>query len=548
MGKKHTKKHQPKRQAQRQYLRIGVLAGLTALGIAAMVGLALFNGSAKPNRDMQWYMKAAPVVSAEPSEQSAGEQTATQPAEESHETPIQQVPAEEVAPEGKTPIQEVPAEGETQAQEVPAEGEAPVQQALAEGEAPIQEAPAEGEAPAEEETAAGPEPEGQMAAEPAPEGEAPAEVAVEITPESAEPVPEGPVTLTITAAGDCTFGGQEGAKGRRRFVQCVNEYGYDYFFDSVRSIFESDDFTIVNLEGPLTTVQSPGKKAQFIFKGDPEYVGILTGSSVELCNLANNHTQDYGVDGLKETARVLTDAGIGFCGYTQVYYTTVKGVRIGAMGFTWWQGDRRKIPAAVAEARQNCDLLIVSMHWGTEYEYQQSELQQQLGHAIIDAGADLLIGTHPHVFQGIERYKGKYIVYSLGNFCFAGNANPSDKRCLIFQQAFSFTPGLGLTQAGIMDEGINIIPATISSVEEYNDFQPTVLDAENGAKVLKSLASHSPTLASEETVWMKDNYMAVNGLLPQQDATAEDAAAQDAAQQEAGEDAGAEESADGGTV
>ena len=132
---------------------------------------------------------------------------------------------------------------------------------------------------------------------------------------------------------------------------------------------------------------------------------------------------------------------------------------------------------------------------------------------MIDAGADLVVGTHPHVFQGIEKYKGKYIVYSLGNFCFAGNANPADKRCIIFQQTFSFTPGMGIAQAGILDDGINIIPTFISSRSDLNDFQPTVMDAGNGGKLLKSIARHSKGFTFEDTAWMPDNYVVTNGLI-----------------------------------
>ena len=326
----------------------------------------------------------------------------------------------------------------------------------------------------------------------------------------------GSVTLTVTAVGDCTFGGQVGSKSYNRFKQCVSNYGYDYFFQNVRGLFEADDLTIVNLEGPLTGSDKP-KSHGYVFKADPECVKILTGSSVELCNVANNHSLDYGTAGLKDTSRVLQENGVGYCGFTEVWNATIKGVRVTAMGFSKWDNTDEEVYRMVSEARENCDLLIVNMHWGWERQYKQCEAQEYMGRLAIDAGADLVIGTHPHVYQGIEKYKGRYIVYSLGNFCFAGNANPKDKRCLIFQQTFSFNPGMGIAQANFMDAGINIIPCSISSVADKNDFMPTVLPAEQGAALLKAVAASSTHFSWSDSRWMKDNYLVSNGLVKQKE-------------------------------
>ena len=515
MGKDVTPKNRAEQPKPRPVLRIRTLVLLVLIGIGALAGMALLNANARPNRDMQWYLKAGASRAVAPSMDESHDAAAP---DEVLKTDAPEEPERVDAPDPADVADAV--EPEKGVEEVPAGEQADVP--AGEGST----ADAEPVDSGEDDLTGQAEDEADVLADIPSDAQTPSgDGEVEAPPEE---TPDGPVTLTITAAGDCTFGGMEGSKGRRRFLQYVKEYGYDYFFESVRAIFENDDLTLVNLEGPLTSRTWTNRKEQFLFRGEPDYVNILTGSSVELCNLANNHSQDYGMDGLKETAKVLSDAGVGFCGYNQAYYATIKGVRVGALGYTWWQNDRKKIPSYVAEARKNCDLLIVSLHWGTEYKYQQDQLQQEMAHDIIDAGADLIIGTHPHVFQGIERYKGKYIVYSLGNFCFAGNADPSDKRCLIFQQQFSFTPGLGITQAGIQDEGINIIPTTVSSVKDYNDFKPTVLDAENGAKLLKSLAGHCEGLAAEDTLWMKDNYMEQNGLLTAQNASSEAADGEEA--------------------
>ena len=480
------------RSRQRRSLRIGTLAALVALGIGAMAGMALLNANARPNRDMKWYVHtdrvevaAPPVGEGYDDSVASVSSTARRGADILAGRRADQTDGPATADLATDPTQ--------QASEVPTENptDAPT-------DIPTQ-------APLQTPEAA---PVGAQTADTAPA-------------EQDDPTPAGAVTLTITAAGDCTFGGELGSKGRRRFLDLAETYGNDYFFQNVRHLFQADDLTIVNLEGPLTGVTTPGKHGGFIFKGDPSYAGILSGSGVELCNLANNHSLDYGKAGLKETIATLQQNGIGTCGFSTVFDSTIKGVRVRALGFEWWGSDKKTIAQAVRQAREGCDLLIVNMHWGQEGHRQQSAKQQSIGHAIIDAGADLVIGTHPHVYQGIEKYKGKYIVYSLGNFCFAGNANPHDKRCLIFQQTFSFNPGMGITQANIMDAGINVIPCSISSVQDKNDFQPVILPAEEGGELLKAVAANSTSFSLNGSLWMPGNYMESYGLLQQQPATAD---------------------------
>ncbi len=523
MGKNNKQNNAEAPRRKRKHLRAGALALLTVVGIGAMAGMAVFNANAKPNRDMQWYIREGAVQVAAPALTDAAgtaakaqEKASSGPAtaqanlpdaddasaavivrslgDGSEEAALTETSAD--APDEAIALTEASAGGPDEA--------AALTEASASGSdeaAVLTEAPADDPADAPTEAAmAGPV-------------QAATEAPVKAKPTEA-PASDGTVLLTITAVGDCTFGGQVGSKGSRNFKKCVEKFGYDYFFTNVRDLFMSDDLTIVNLEGPLTTVEKPKKKGEeFLFKGDPDYVKVLTGSGVELCNLCNNHTLDYGKEGLKETAKVLDDYGIGYCGYSKAYDAEIKGIRVRALGFTWWRYDKKEIVKAVKEAREGCDLLIVNIHWGDERVYTQDNKQTELGHAIIDAGADLVLGTHPHVYQGIESYKGKYIVYSLGNFCFSGNANPADKRCLIFQQTFSFNPGLGIAQANILDQGINIIPATISSRRDINDFQPTIMNAENGLAMLKAVASKSVNFDMTKARWTKDNYLLTYGLI-----------------------------------
>lgn len=308
------------------------------------------------------------------------------------------------------------------------------------------------------------------------------------------------VPITITAVGDCTLGGNVPTGYDRVFAGYAEKYGYDYFFQNVRSLFENDDLTIVNLEGPLTTSDDKRSGRKFNFRGDPDYVNILSGSSVEICNVANNHALDYGESGFAETVEVLHEAGIGASGFSEVYMEEIKGVRVCSLGFTEWAYSEEQIEQAVSLARKNCDLLLVSIHWGDERVYEPLERQRKLGRAIIDAGADIVIGNHSHVYGGVELYNDKYIIYSLGNFCFGGNTNPSDKDCTIFQQTFNV--GFDGT---VTDGGISIIPARISSVTQTNNFQPTIMDSDQGKKLLTKILKVS-TVDTSRVIWKEDSY------------------------------------------
>ncbi|MCQ2437863.1 MAG: CapA family protein [Clostridia bacterium] len=318
-------------------------------------------------------------------------------------------------------------------------------------------------------------------------------------PATPEPV-SSDRTVTITAAGDCTLGGDVPSGNNRNFIRYYDNYGPDYFFANVRALFEEDDLTIINLEGPLTTSTDKAHDRTFNFRGDPSYVNILTGSSIEICNIANNHALDYGKKGMNETIDVLRNAGIGVSGFTTLYDTVVNGVRVRSVGFTEWRYSKSDMVKAVRYAKQDCDILIVSMHWGEERVYTQTATQKNLGHALIDAGADVILGTHPHVYGGVEQYNGKYIVYSLGNFCFGGNKNPRDKDCLIFRQTFIVSD-----DGTVSDGGIDLIPASVSGSDSTNTYQPRIQNDDRGKRLLCKVAGVSPSNLPTLN-WSRDSF------------------------------------------
>ena len=239
----------------------------------------------------------------------------------------------------------------------------------------------------------------------------------------------------------------------------------------------------------MTTSEERADK-QFSFKGDPSYTEILTNGSVEACNLANNHSKDYGIQGYEDTIANVEAAGIKTFGYERTAIWETNGVKVGLAGvYELAEGMdcQDDMTAAIQSLKDaGADLVIVSFHWGVEKENYPDETQQTLAHAAIDQGADLVLGHHPHVLQGIEKYQGKYIVYSLGNFCFGGNKNPSDKDTMIFQQTFTLENG-----EVVEDDAINIIPCRISSEDDYNNYQPTPAEGEEAQRILGRIQEYS---------------------------------------------------------
>lgn len=287
--------------------------------------------------------------------------------------------------------------------------------------------------------------------------------------------------ITVSAAGDCTLGVDS------RYNSVFNEYyrvhGSAYFLQKVKKVFSKDDITIVNLEGALTDAVNRADKT-FTFKGPADYVKILKKGSVEVVNTANNHTFDYGKQGYLDTVKTLKKNRVKYCRNNVIAYQTVKGIKTAFLGFNQLDGVTKKtVKKTIQKAkRKNAQIIIVSFHWGIEGSYYPNSTQKSLARTAVKSGASLVLGHHPHILQGIERYKGRYIVYSLGNFCFGGNTNPGDKDTMIFQQTFSVKDG-----AVEKNKDIKVIPCSISSKSYTNDFQPRTLTGSEKARVIKKM-------------------------------------------------------------
>lgn len=300
------------------------------------------------------------------------------------------------------------------------------------------------------------------------------------------------ISITISSTGDCTLGTDENFNYTTSLNAYYESRGADYFLQNVRDIFENDDLTIVNMEGTFTNETTRADKT-FAFKASPDFVSILTGSSVEAANIANNHSHDYGEKSYTDTIQTLEDAGIESFGYERVKVLDVKGIKVGVTGIyelATHEGcavDVKENIQALKDA--GAQIIIANFHWGIEKEYLPNDTQKMLAHLAIDEGADLVIGHHPHVLQGVEKYNGKYIAYSLGNFCFGGNSNPSDKDTMIVQQTFDFEDGV-LTNSS----ELNLIPCSLSTASGYNDYCPTPLEGNEKQRVLDKVEKYSENL------------------------------------------------------
>lgn len=305
-------------------------------------------------------------------------------------------------------------------------------------------------------------------------------------------------TITITSLGDCTLGSfPEVLKGKSfHDVMKKNNNDFEYPFKNAFEWIKNDDITVLNFEGTLTDSNVAANKT-WRFKGPKEYTEILSSSSIEVVSLANNHTLDYFEKGYEDTVQALDDENVGYYDNDNIFIKEVKGIKIGFLGnicineseevFNKVKDDIQKLK------KDGINIIICSFHWGKEYNYNPTDYQKRLGRFSVDCGADIVIGHHPHILQGIELYKDKYIAYSLGNFVFGGNEILYDKKhqdtdtILLIQN-------IELTDEKVSDISISIVPFRLSGENDFNNYQPVVLSKDEGIRVRDKLIKISNNL------------------------------------------------------
>lgn len=291
--------------------------------------------------------------------------------------------------------------------------------------------------------------------------------------------------VLMSSVGDCTIGTDKKfayANSLPAILSKVNN-DFGYLFKNVYSIFSKDDVTTANLETTFTDSNDRADK-QFNFKASSDYAKSLTLGSIEGVNISNNHIYDYKEKGFNDTKLALEKENINYFGEGSKWVTKIKGEQFGFLGYRGWSLDKGfmdKLKLDIEELKKGNAVVIINFHWGNESQYYPIQAQKQLAHFAIDNGADIIVGHHPHVIQGIEQYKNRIIAYSLGNFCFGGNANPADKSTFILQSNLKFT------DEKLTAIGIRVIPCSISSVEYTNDYCPTPLKDCDKSNLLNKL-------------------------------------------------------------
>ncbi|MCL1917943.1 MAG: CapA family protein [Peptococcaceae bacterium] len=315
------------------------------------------------------------------------------------------------------------------------------------------------------------------------------------SPESLpESTTKSPRTLTISAVGDCVLGADDryvSQKGSLTFFDMAQNKDTSYFLAGVKGILGKDDMTFANLENVLISYADPQNQEPkpeqgnrgFWFYGSPHYVNILKQGGIDIVNIANNHSHDYQDAGYTETANILTQEGIPFTGYDDPALVTKNGIRVGSVGFNLLGKNERGVDMTqfkqdaaeqIKQLKSKSDVIVAQIHWGDEGSNMPNATQVDVGHFLIDAGADIVLGHHPHVLQPTELYKDRYIVYSLGNFCYGGIQWPGYDTSLtaIWQIEISLDNKEHLTLATP-----KVVPCSITGDPAFqiNDYQPIPL-------------------------------------------------------------------------
>lgn len=223
----------------------------------------------------------------------------------------------------------------------------------------------------------------------------------------------------------------------------MEQNGFDYPYRNAMLYLSEPDITAGNLELPVTLGGTPIVGTPYVYKGHPDALPAIKDAGFDVLSLANNHAMDQGLEGMLDTIKHLKETGIGFMGTGnndteafEPYYTEAKGIKVAFVGlshvipYTELKADRntpgiaetyetKRAAAAISAAKEKADLVVVMVHWGDDQADKPSDIHKANARTYIDAGADLIIGAHPHVLQGFEKYKGKWIAYSLGNFIFS---------------------------------------------------------------------------------------------------------------------------------
>jgi poly-gamma-glutamate synthesis protein (capsule biosynthesis protein) len=312
-------------------------------------------------------------------------------------------------------------------------------------------------------------------------------------PTVAKPTVAKRTKVTLSFVGDVIFAGH--------VQERLEQQGYDYPYKPVHAYLNAD-IQVADMESPVTTIGTQQLK-EYTYQSTPKALPAFRKAGFDVVTLANNHSMDYGVAGLLDTMRNLTNNGIKYTGAgrtaDEAYAPVVvkrKGVKIAFVGLSHvvpnasWKAQNKSTPFpngvtgvahlydmpaalhAVKRAKQVADLVVVLPHWGVERVMTPNATQTMMAHALIDAGADLIVGAHPHVAQSIEQYKGKWIAYSVGNFLFTTSVHASTWKSIILDATCSKAAGCSIAVKPIANDMQQPRPMPVADATAYlNELQ-----------------------------------------------------------------------------
>lgn len=305
-------------------------------------------------------------------------------------------------------------------------------------------------------------------------------------PESPEgqalPEEDGSFTISLSFTGDMLLASGHGQRAEGNFLDYAARQEPAYFLQNVKSIFEADDFTVVNLENVFTDrALTPREKTTdpaFWFRSGTRNTAVLTSSGVEAVSLANNHTNDYGAAGYRDTVKAVTEADLLYGDNTHPLYLEKNGFCIAVIcNGLWNEGQTSSIVSRLQAAEAESDFQIVFYHGGEEGVHTPEPWRIRASRRLVDAGADLVLGSHPHVLQPREIYQGREIVYSLGNFCYGGSRYPQN-RTVIYQLTLTVKDGVLVSAAS------ELIPCYVYTGKANNYCPAPITDEAQAQRVL----------------------------------------------------------------
>lgn len=302
--------------------------------------------------------------------------------------------------------------------------------------------------------------------------------------------------ITLTCTGDFMPGSNDKVASQPyAFQRYIEKYGYAYPCEGLMDLFQNDDITLVNFECVLNDDQ-PASTSRFRFRGPTEYAAILPACSIEVANLANNHSGDYGAAGYKSTKAALEGAGVALCGTTEfgneACFIDVKGVRIGFVGVLplWNKDHPQDLEKAFQYLKDNrCDVIVASLHAGEEYRGYHGNMQESYGNRLRKLGANIIVGNHPHVPEAIRVTEGVTQLYSLGNFSFGGNTGVDEEIHCLQSMVAQFS--LYFEDGRYIGHQLTLWPIHISGAAPENNYQPVLVTGDDAQKVMRMVAKDS---------------------------------------------------------